>query len=208
MLFTARAPNDNRFERHPRSSDMLITVSGPPGSGKSTNAAGLADRLGLDHVSGGDIFREMAAERDMTPVEFNEFAEEDPRSTEIWTVDSTRSPRPATTSCWSRGSPGGSPRTMPTSGSGSTLPCRPAPSASPNERRSPSTARKRRPSAARPPRKKRYREYYDIDIGDLSIYDAAYNTARWGPERFIDVLVATIDAYDPATDEGRRRSRA
>jgi len=69
---------------------MLITVSGPPGSGKSTNAAGLADRLGLDHVSGGDIFREMAAERDMTPVEFNEFAEEDPRSTEIWTVDSTR----------------------------------------------------------------------------------------------------------------------
>jgi len=35
-------------------------------------------------VSGGDIFREMAAERDMTPVEFNEFAEEDPRSTEIW----------------------------------------------------------------------------------------------------------------------------
>jgi len=29
-----------------------------------------------------------------------------------------------------------------------------------------------------------------------------------GTGRFIDVLVATIDAYDPATDEGRRRSRA
>jgi len=56
--------------------------------------------------------------------------------------------------------------------------------------------------------KKRYREYYDIDIGDLSIYDAAYNTARWGPERFIDVLVATIDAYDPRPTRGRRRSRA
>jgi len=63
----------------------------------------------------------------------------------------------------------------------------------------------RRESGDRAPRgleKKRYREYYDIDIGDLSIYDAAYNTARWGPERFIDVLVATIDVR-PATDEGK-----
>jgi cytidylate kinase len=43
---------------------MLITVSGPAGSGKSTLASGLADRLGYDHVSGGDIFRDIAAERD------------------------------------------------------------------------------------------------------------------------------------------------
>ena len=39
---------------------MLLTVSGPPGSGKSTNAAALADRFDLDHVSGGDIFRALA----------------------------------------------------------------------------------------------------------------------------------------------------
>src|SRR6056297_1121106 len=56
---------------------MLLTVSGPPGSGKSTNAAALADRFGLDHISGGDIFRALAAERGLSPVEFNELAEED-----------------------------------------------------------------------------------------------------------------------------------
>ena len=56
---------------------MLLTVSGPPGSGKSTNAAALADAFDLDHVSGGDIFRELAAERGLSPVEFNELAEED-----------------------------------------------------------------------------------------------------------------------------------
>jgi cytidylate kinase len=51
--------------------------------------------------------------------------------------------------------------------------------------------------------RKRYRELYGIDVDDLSIYDAAYNTARWPPDRFLDVLVATVEAYDPAADEGK-----
>ena len=50
---------------------MLVTVSGPAGSGKSTTAAGIAEAFGLDHVSGGDIFRALAAERGYSPVEFN-----------------------------------------------------------------------------------------------------------------------------------------
>ena len=37
---------------------MLVTISGPAGSGKSTAAAALAEALGYDHVSGGDIFRD------------------------------------------------------------------------------------------------------------------------------------------------------
>jgi cytidylate kinase len=56
---------------------MLITISGPAGSGKSTAAAALAEALDYDHVSGGDIFRELADERDMTPLELNKAAEED-----------------------------------------------------------------------------------------------------------------------------------
>ena len=56
---------------------MLITVSGPGGSGKSTLAASLADRLEYDHVSGGDIFRDIAAERDLSPLELNKLAEDD-----------------------------------------------------------------------------------------------------------------------------------
>ncbi|MEF8826388.1 MAG: AAA family ATPase, partial [Halapricum sp.] len=56
---------------------MLITVSGPAGSGKSTLAASLADALDYEHVSGGDIFRDLAEERGMTPLELNKQAEED-----------------------------------------------------------------------------------------------------------------------------------
>src|SRR6056297_4031210 len=56
---------------------MLITVSGPAGSGKSTLAQSLADALDYEHVSGGDIFRELAEERGMTPLELNRAAEDD-----------------------------------------------------------------------------------------------------------------------------------
>jgi len=56
---------------------MLITVSGPAGSGKSTLAANLAEKFSYEHISGGDIFRDIAAERDLTPLELNKLAEEE-----------------------------------------------------------------------------------------------------------------------------------
>lgn len=182
---------------------MLITVSGPPGSGKSTNAAGLADRLGMEHVSGGDIFREMAAERDMTPVEFNEFAEEDPQfdrklDRRLREIATTRdelvlesrlagwlAAEHADFRFWFD---------APLSVRAERIADR---EEKPVDRARAET--ERREDSER----KRYRELYGVDIDDLSIYDAAYNTARWGPDRFLDALVATVDAYDPAADEGK-----
>ncbi|MGH9227665.1 MAG: (d)CMP kinase [Acidimicrobiales bacterium] len=48
----------------------MITVSGPPGSGTTTAAQRVADRLGLELVPGGEVFRAMAAERNMSLREF------------------------------------------------------------------------------------------------------------------------------------------
>jgi cytidylate kinase len=53
----------------------IVTVSGRPGSGKSTVAKALAARLGLDHVSSGDFMRQMAAERGVTVLELSRQAE-------------------------------------------------------------------------------------------------------------------------------------
>jgi CMP/dCMP kinase len=57
---------------------LIITISGKPGSGKSTVAKVLAARLGLDHFSAGDFMREMAAERHQTVLELSRDAEDDP----------------------------------------------------------------------------------------------------------------------------------
>ena len=44
-----------------------VVVSGPPAVGKTTLARSLALKLGLRYVSGGDILKEMAAERGFAP---------------------------------------------------------------------------------------------------------------------------------------------
>lgn len=54
---------------------MIITISGRPGSGKSVVAMRVAQELGMRHVSAGDFMREMAAEREMSILEFSRSAE-------------------------------------------------------------------------------------------------------------------------------------
>ena len=58
---------------------MLITISGLPGSGKTTVARLLSQRLGIPHVYAGDLFRKQAAERGLTLEQFNALAERDHR---------------------------------------------------------------------------------------------------------------------------------
>ena len=54
---------------------MIITVGGLAGTGTTTLAEVLSEKLDVPYISAGFIFREMAAERGMTVLEFGEFAE-------------------------------------------------------------------------------------------------------------------------------------
>ncbi len=49
----------------------IITIAGLPGSGKSTTAKKVAERLGYDHFSSGDLFRAIAAEHGLSVAELN-----------------------------------------------------------------------------------------------------------------------------------------
>ena len=54
----------------------VITISGTPGSGKSTVAQLLEEKLGSKYVYSGMIFREMAKKYKMTLAEFGKYCEE------------------------------------------------------------------------------------------------------------------------------------
>jgi len=58
-----------------------ITISGPPGSGKSTVASLLAKRLSLQLISAGAMFRTMAKEAGVSLEEWSVRAEQD------WSID-------------------------------------------------------------------------------------------------------------------------
>ncbi|WP_416840742.1 (d)CMP kinase [Haloferax sp. DFSO52] len=182
---------------------MLLTVSGPPGSGKSTTAAALAAAFDLEHISGGDIFRELAAERDMSAVEFNKLAEEDDQ------IDRDLDRRL---------------RTIALERDGVLLESRLAGWLAGDEadlrlwldapvhvraariadREDKSAELAREETVTREESEAlRYNEYYDIDITDLSIYDIALNTARWGPEEVTAICTAAVEAYDADADEGK-----
>jgi len=181
---------------------MLITVSGPAGSGKSTLAADLADALSYEHVSGGDIFRSIADERGLTPLELNRAAEEDDqidrdldrrlRSTARDQDDLVLESRLAG---WMAGDYADLKVWL-----DAPLSVRAARIAD-REGKSRETAaeetRARAESEA-----SRYEDYYGIDIADRSIYDLVVNTARWGPEGVLSLVEGAVRAYDPATDEG------
>jgi CMP/dCMP kinase len=57
---------------------LIVTVSGPHGSGKSTYATKLAGSLGLRHVSAGMLFRNLADGKNVSLEKFQEMAAADP----------------------------------------------------------------------------------------------------------------------------------
>jgi CMP/dCMP kinase len=56
----------------------VVTIGGPPGSGKSTAGRRVAQTLGLEYRSAGELFRAEATRRGLTVEEFNQYAEAHP----------------------------------------------------------------------------------------------------------------------------------
>jgi cytidylate kinase len=57
---------------------LIITVSGPHGTGKSTYAKALAEALNLRYVSAGELFRALAKQHNLSLEAFSQRAADDP----------------------------------------------------------------------------------------------------------------------------------
>lgn len=167
---------------------MRITISGPPGSGTTSLARYLAGKYGLDLISAGEVFRQLAREHDMELADFGRFAESDPsvdrmidtRQKEIgestgniivegrlsgWMVENAdlRIWLAASLSCRAKRIAGRDGMT---------------------EDGARAYTENRQHSEAT-----RYRAYYDIDINDLSPYDIVLSSETFG----VDALGAIVD---------------
>jgi len=182
---------------------MLITVSGPAGSGKSTLAGNLADALEYEHVSGGDIFRSLAEEREMTPLELNKAAEEDDQidrdlDRRLRDIAAERDDLvlESRLAGWMAGEYADIKLwlTAPLDARAGRI----------AEREGKSVEQARTETEERSESEaQRYADYYDIDFTDLSIYDLAINTARWDPDGTLSIALHAVDSYDATTDEGK-----
>ena len=181
---------------------MRITISGPPGSGKTTLCGMLSETLGLRAVVFGQVFRQMAAEKGMTLGEFGALAEKDP------SIDAGIDERIVETA---RANPD---IILESRLSAYMLTRNGIPAfriyldASPEVRMSRIGVREdkdmgtavqetidRQKSEAT-----RYMKYYNIDIGDKSVYDLILDTAEYTPEQELGIILDAIRAREGARD--------
>ncbi|MFC6769137.1 (d)CMP kinase [Natrinema soli] len=180
---------------------LFITVSGPPGCGATTLCKRLADAMGCPYVSGGDIFRELADDRDMS---LNQLTAEADGSDEIDRALDRRLQQIAEK--WGMAN---KPFILESRLAGWLAGERAdlriwldAPEDVRLERiddrgETDAEMRVREVSEAG-----RYQSYYEIDIGNQTFYDLQINTARWSKHGVFSLVRTAIEEYDPEVDEG------
>ncbi len=177
---------------------MRITISGPPGSGKTTACSKLSEVLGLDAVVFGKIFRELAAEKNLSLGELGAIAENDPsidRMIDSRILEIARAHPDIILES----------RLSAYMLSRHSIPAfRILLEASPEVRMArvgvregesleEATAKtvERQQSEA-----KRYMKYYGIDINDRSVYDLVVNTDNMTPDQVIELILEKVRDWD------------
>lgn len=177
-----------------------ITVGGLPGSGKSTFAKLLASKMGLEYLSAGQVFRQMAVESGMDLETFSKRAEGDraidrrldrmqvrlARGKDI-VVDSRLSAwmikKPDLKVCLVAGFEERAKRIAERDGLSTEEAIR--------------RVREREDSERR-----RYRQIYNIDIGNMEVYDIVINSGTYLPDEIVGIVRKALDVLGA---RGKRR---
>jgi len=205
----------------------IITISGQPGSGTTTMAKALTDRLNATYVNAGSIFRALADEHGMTLDEFSKYVNENPdidREIDFQlrrAVDSYLGTEATARSTGERREDldlsidieADAPYLILESrlagwiaGPDATLRvwcqapldvrCARVDGAGDRDEQADALVERQSDEAMR------YREWYDIDITDTTIYDLVVNTSRWDETTTTDLVEQFLASYNPTGDEG------
>ncbi|WP_121744632.1 (d)CMP kinase [Natronorubrum halophilum] len=180
---------------------LFLTVSGPPGCGATTLCERLSEAMGCPYVSGGDIFRELADEREMSLNQLTAKADEsdeidralDQRLqfiAEEWGMANKPFILESRLAGWLAGERADlriwldAPEDVRLDRIEDRI-------------ETEAEMRVREVSEAG-----RYQSYYDIDIDDREFYDLHINTARWSKQAVFELVRTALEEYDPEIDEG------
>ncbi|MBN2624196.1 MAG: AAA family ATPase [Acidimicrobiales bacterium] len=172
---------------------MIITVSGPPGSGTTTTAEHVAARLEVDLVPGGEVFRAMAAERGMTLPDFGRYAADHPEVDVELDARLAARARRGDVVIESRLA-GWIARNEGLTAVAAFIVCSPAERARRvAEREAISVEQALADNDERQQvERKRYLALYGIDVDDMSIYDLVLDSEAFGPDELADHIVAAV----------------
>ncbi len=169
---------------------VTVAISGFHGAGKTTVSERLSEELGLRHVSAGKVFREMAEEKDMDLAEFSEYVENNPeidKEIDQRTIDEAKKDNvllDARLAGW-----------MAEEADLRIL------LDAPLKRRVKRIAKredrpidevKEETIVRGESEKKRFKEFYNIDVEDRSEFDIVLNTAKFTEEETVQILKSAI----------------
>ena len=177
--------------------DLVITVSGPHGSGRSSQARYLSQEFGLRYISTGMLFREMAEKRGLSMEKMSKMAEEncdfdnylDERAKE----ESRRGGVviDATLAAWVATNPDLKIYLW------ATFDDRVQRIAEREGRLIEEVIRETR--ARESSEKDRFQQYYKIDIDELSVYDVVLNTSLFSLDATSQILKKIVLIYKKST---------
>lgn len=170
---------------------VTVAISGLHGTGKTTAAKALSKEFDLRYISAGDVFRQMAEERDMSLSEFSNYVEDHPeidKEIDQRTAEEAKKDGvlvDARLAGWMA----------------KEADIRILLTASLEERVKRISDREDRSydevmeetRAREKSEERRYKDIYDIDVEDCSVFDLVLNTEKFGEEEMIRVLKLVIE---------------
>jgi len=171
----------------------VVTVAGPHGSGRTTQAERLAETFKLRYVSVGTLFRDRAKELGISLEEMTRIAAEGDAFDRYLDDRTKKESRKggvvidATLSAWMADRP--DVRIYLTAPIGERVH-----RIAERERRDPEEVR-RETEERESAELKRFRRYYSVDLSDLTVYDMVLNTGPLAIEEVANILKCLVKAY-------------